>query len=233
MLTEVLGVLTRQRVEQLPPTADEKQFRLEGALNAWPKITNPNLWVYLVSKISQIKGMEGLTESHISTTLETFKNTRNIGDIPVSQLVLVAFNGTVDLTSDKVLSGVCFNYDWEVDGEKRRDEEEAKESREFNWINKPEFQTLDYWVFEDILNREGMNYLKSKKVFKQGGPLLSEMLWFPANIFDSLEMTTNRMRENFTKKIKPLLEPGEIVKAGFEFNYFHPDKIPSIVKPSA
>lgn len=228
MLTEILRAIAGQ-TRELPLSSEEKQFRLEQLLEAWPKITNPNLWVYLIDKVSSVKGIDGLTESDISAIVDTYKSTHDIGDIPVAQLVLIAFKGAVDLTRDKLLSGVCFNYDWEVDGEKRRDEEEAKETREPNWINKPQFHTLEGWVQEDIRNGEQMGYLKSKKVFKQGGVYLSEVAWDPANIFDNLEMTIYRMRQNFNQ-MELLLEPREIVKAGFEFNYYRPDKLPFILK---
>ena len=122
MISQLLKHVAGKERLITPISPAEKQFRLEEALKQYPALTNPNIWLCIIQAVDHQRRQKGILESEIQLIVAAYRNTHTQGDIPVGELLTVAAEGHSHPIRNPFLQRVCFNYDWEFEGEQRRQE---------------------------------------------------------------------------------------------------------------
>lgn len=132
----------------------EKQFQLEEILRASLPITNSYAWLAVVGSVSlRRKKAPYLTRDDISRITDGIKSTEG-QNVAIAEIV--ANSGVADLTKDKFLQQISFNYDYEIGGEERfknayRELGEGKRTSVDPYYD-DETMSLETWVAGDFKN---------------------------------------------------------------------------------
>lgn len=155
------------RDTQSTSRSPEKQFQLEEILRTSLPITNSYAWLAVVGSVSlRRKQAPYLTEDDISKITNGIKNTEG-QNVAIAEIV--ANSGVADLTKDKFLQQISFNYDYEIGGEERfknayRELVEGKRTSVDPYDD--ETMSLERWVAGDFKNfPNDYHGLHSKRIF--------------------------------------------------------------------
>lgn len=216
---------------------EERQCLLARLLHQIP-FTNANIWLVIAGEVSLSKEQHYMTEAARSEIVKAYKTSfPTEGNLPVSTLTQQA--GITNLGRNRFLQRVCFNYNYELGGEERREaawqnmQQIIKEKGSFD-LNDPHHWTLERWVDYDFYNLRQHRFLTTEDIpspvkFKLVGEhqnnlvnaLLLAAILVPGGLFGIAGMTTDTMgwehkaflEGHFGSQVFPLLRENELVKA--------------------
>lgn len=96
--------------------SQDKKAKLYVAFNDQWKLTNPLIWGSIIGAVSKSRSSHYLLASERDRIIQAYEET-HLQDVAAAELVQKA--EVADLHKHPFLNKVCFNYDYEIGGEKR------------------------------------------------------------------------------------------------------------------
>lgn len=214
-----LEILPFRKKQKNIITPQEKKFRFEEVSKKFT-LTNADIWVAVINAVNRRKGRDFLSEPERTEIIKAYKATHHLGDISVGEIVRVA--RVADLTKDRFLSNVCFNYDFTFEARERfrKVQEELRLRLRKSISYDPVYWSIEEHVDSDF--QDQIPYHISKDEGFHSGTQKAE------TIFRSRGRTY--VAEWYEENALPWLEPDELIKPGYRFRVGLSSEDPRIVE---